>query len=77
MSIKVKFFASLAESLERREATLEYADGMTVGSVWTTLSAGVAIPPGVLFAVNMVYSDVDTVLRDGDEVAYFPPVTGG
>lgn len=28
-------------------------------------------------AVNQVHVDFDHVLRDGDEVAFFPPVTGG
>lgn len=77
MSIKIKLFASLAESLQRREATLEYVDGMTVRSVWTEISGGAAFPSGVLMAVNMAYSETDTALQDGDEVAYFPPVTGG
>ena len=77
MSIKVKLFASLAESLQRREATVEYTEGMTAGSAWAAISADSAIPSGVLMAVNMTYCETDTVLNDGDEVAYFPPVTGG
>ncbi|MGB0843474.1 MAG: molybdopterin converting factor subunit 1 [Alphaproteobacteria bacterium] len=28
-------------------------------------------------AVNLEFCDFDTVLKDGDEVAFFPPVTGG
>ena len=31
----------------------------------------------VLIAVNHKYVDKDFKLNDGDEVAYFPPVTGG
>jgi len=77
MSIKVKLFASLAESLQRREVTLDYVDGMTASSVWAVISENAAIPSGMLMAVNMAYCDTDTALHDGDEVAYFPPVTGG
>ena len=77
MSIKIKLFASLAESLQRREATLEYIDGMTVNSAWAAISEDPTIPSGVLMAVNMAYCETDTALNDGDEVAYFPPVTGG
>jgi len=77
VSIKVKLFASLAESLGRREATLEYTDGMSVASAWAMVSEDAAVPPGLLFAVNMDYCEFDTLLHDGDEVAYFPPVTGG
>lgn len=77
MSIKIKLFASLAESLQRREATLEYTEGMTVESAWNAISHASEIPSGVLIAVNMAYCETDTLLSDGDEVAYFPPVTGG
>lgn len=77
MAIKIKLFASLAESLQRREATLEYVDGMTVSSVWTEISDGAAVPPDVMMALNMAYCERDAPLKDGDEVAYFPPVTGG
>lgn len=77
MSIRVKLFASLAESLGRRETSLPYRHGLTVASVWTEISGEATLPSGVLVALNMAYCDSDTVLSDGDEVAYFPPVTGG
>jgi molybdopterin synthase sulfur carrier subunit len=31
----------------------------------------------MLVAVNMEYADMQAPVRDGDEVAFFPPVTGG
>ena len=31
----------------------------------------------VRVAVNLSYCDLDTAISDGDEVAFFPPVTGG
>lgn len=77
MSIRIKLFASLAESLGRREASLTYRDGLTVAGAWTELSGEATLPSGVLVALNMTYCDGDTLLADGDEVAYFPPVTGG
>lgn len=77
MSIRIKLFASLAESIGRREASLPYRDGLTVASAWTELSGEAVLPSGVLVALNMAYCDADTPLADGDEVAYFPPVTGG
>ncbi len=77
MSIQIKLFASLAESLQRREATLDFEPGMTVGSVWSSLSAEADTPNEVLAAVNMAYCEMDTQLQDGDELAFFPPVTGG
>jgi len=77
MSIKIKLFASLAESLKRREVILDYEEGMTVSSVWAEISEGAVLPPDVMMALNMTYCEGDAEIEDGDEVAYFPPVTGG
>ena len=77
MAIKVKLFASLAESLGRREASLAFVDGMTAATVWEMISGQSTVPSGVMIAVNMSYCDGTECLHDGDEVAYFPPVTGG
>ncbi|MCZ6770650.1 MAG: MoaD/ThiS family protein [Proteobacteria bacterium] len=77
MSIKIKYCASLAESVGRREAECAHESGMTVSSVWRELTDGQALPDGVLCAVNHTYCDLEQELKDTDEVAYFPPVTGG
>ena len=77
LSIRIKFFASLAESLNRREEAVDYREGMTVASLWTQITEDGLVPSGVLSAVNMEYCEPDQTLRDGDEVAYFPPITGG
>jgi len=31
----------------------------------------------MLVAINKAYADLDRAVQDGDEVAFFPPVTGG
>ena len=77
MSIKIRFFASLAESVGQREADLEHGRDMTVRSVWQQLTGQTDIPEGILCAVNHTYCELDQILNDSDEVAYFPPVTGG
>jgi sulfur-carrier protein len=77
MSIKVRYFASLAELLGRQEGALAFTPGMTVRSVWVLDSADKPIPGNLLAAVNMEYASFDAYLKDGDEVAFFPPVTGG
>jgi molybdopterin synthase sulfur carrier subunit len=77
MSITVRFFASLAETVGRREASCAFRDGLTVASVWAEVLPEQALPEPVLCAVNHDYCDVEQVLADGDEVAFFPPVTGG
>ena len=33
--------------------------------------------PSMIRAVNQVVVSADVALKDGDEVAFFPPVTGG
>ncbi|MCX7103650.1 MAG: MoaD/ThiS family protein [Methylococcales bacterium] len=77
MSIKVRYFASLKEKVGRSEDTLTYSNPMTVYDVWHCANIGTEIPENILAAVNMDYASLDFVIVDGDEVAFFPPVTGG
>jgi len=77
MSIKVRFFASLADSVGRREAECAFVPGMTVESVWHEINGDTPLPGGALVAINHDYCTLDQALNDKDEVAYFPPVTGG
>lgn len=77
MSIRVKYFASLRDRLGRREDSLETDRPLTVAEVWSRLWPDTPLPPHVLTAVNMEYTDLDHPVRDNDEVAFFPPVTGG
>ena len=78
MRVRVRFFASLRERLGARgERTV--AAGTNVGSLWRALVTDrpeLADVP-VRFAVNEVYVDASHRLREGDEVAFFPPVSGG
>ena len=77
MSIKVKFFASLREQFGKGEEVLEYMSGLKVSDVWQQVSDGSEMPEALLVAVNMEHVKGDPELKDGDEVAFFPPVTGG
>ena len=77
MAVHVKFFASLRERLGRDESEVAAADGMTVHDVWAAALPDQPLPTNTLAAVNMEYTDLDAPVRDGDEVAFFPPVTGG
>lgn len=77
MSITVKYFAVLREQSGKSEEFIDYEDGMTVTDVWKKTMAGKSMPAGTLVAVNLEYTRNDSRLQDGDEVAFFPAVTGG
>jgi len=77
MAIKVRFFASLREQLGYAEYELAPQEGLTVAQVWIQSAAGSAWPANIISAVNMEYRDQASPVADGDEVAFFPPVTGG
>ena len=77
MSIQVKFFASLRETIGKADTELATSGGCTVQDVWQQTTGDQQIADNVLIAVNMEYVESDHVVKDGDEVAFFPPVTGG
>ncbi|VAW86652.1 Molybdopterin synthase sulfur carrier subunit [hydrothermal vent metagenome] len=77
MSIKVKYFASMRDRMGRGEDEIPNANGMTVADLWAKVADGADLPSSVLIAVNMEYTDGTHVVKEGDEVAFFPPVTGG
>ena len=77
MSIKVRYFASLKESVGRSEDDLTFKNSLTVREIWNRANSNKPLPDNILAAVNMDYVELDNIVRDGDEVAFFPPVTGG
>lgn len=77
MSIKIRYFASLKENLGRSEDCLTYDNLLSVREVWSHVNKNQPLPDNVLAAVNMEYVDFEHIVQDGDEVAFFPPVTGG
>jgi sulfur-carrier protein len=83
--IRVCYFASLREQLGLAEEPLELPSGVAdVASLRARLRArggvwaeALAESRPVLCAVNQVMARPDRAVADGDEVAFFPPVTGG
>ena len=74
MRVSVRLFAGLRE---RAGVSRLELDGVErVEDVWPRLGLGEE-PPGLLYALNRAYVERGAPLRDGDEVALIPPVSGG
>lgn len=76
MKITVRYFASLRETLGKGEESMPITANTTVADVWAAAASGRPAPK-VLAAINHEYADFTQVVHEGDEVAFFPPVTGG
>ena len=77
MAITVKYFAVLREQVGKSEELVDFEEGMTVSDIWSKTMSGDSLPLRIMVAVNLEYTRTDTKLNDGDEVAFFPSVTGG
>jgi molybdopterin synthase sulfur carrier subunit len=81
MSIRVLFFASLADIAGIRETSVEASAFTDVESVFNKFVKD--FPPleayrtSALFALNSEFARPGSKVKDGDEVAFFPPVSGG
>jgi molybdopterin synthase sulfur carrier subunit len=83
--LKLLYFASLRERMGRNEEDLPVPAGIaTVGDLIAHLrsrdapsAAAFANPALVRAAVNQEFAPPSARIRDGDEIAFFPPVTGG
>ena len=81
MSIRVLFFASLADIVGGRVKQANPAEVTNVLSVFDKFAsefpAMEAHRASILFALNSEFARPDTPVCDGDEVAFLPPVSGG
>lgn len=75
MTITVKFFASLREKIGISECALSHA--VDAADVWQQSTDNADAPDNLLIAINLDYAQLNDAVADGDEVAFFPPVTGG
>lgn len=77
MSINIRLFASLREQIGKSELSIEANKADNVREVWTIISNDSPMQANTLCSINMEYVNSDHKVKDGDEVAFFPPVTGG
>jgi molybdopterin converting factor subunit 1 len=81
MQVRLLFFASLKDIVGARQLQLDVPSGATVGDVLARLESSYPrmkeYRPVVLTAVNEEYVDHRAAIHEGDEVAIFPPVSGG
>jgi len=81
MRVTVKLFARLRDIAGAPELTRELAAGSTIGGVWHQLASEFPdLAPyerSISTALNADYARMDAVVRDGDEIAFLPPVSGG
>jgi molybdopterin converting factor subunit 1 len=81
MSLRVLFFASLADIVGQRTVQLDSSLFADVGSIYASFERDYphleAYRDLVLFAVNSEFAHADAAVKDGDEIAFFPPVSGG
>ena len=82
MRLRLRYFASLKENLGTPGETIDLPAGIeSVAALRDWLSAhgreAIAATRNLRCAVNQEMVKLDTAILDGDEIAFFPPVTGG
>jgi molybdopterin synthase catalytic subunit len=81
MQVRLLFFATLKDIIGSRELRLDVPIGATVDDVLTHLEGSYpkvkAYRSVVLTAINEEYVDLSAKVQEGDELAIFPPVSGG
>jgi len=83
--LTIRFFSMIRESLDREEMTLDWDEGLAdINAVKQTLADAYGEHwREVLFQGNLLHALNQRVVRpehsvaDGDEIAFFPPMTGG
>ena len=81
--ITLKYFASLRDIAEKEEDSLDIENSITIDQLSdiiskTTPKMGAIIrEKKVMISVNEEMASADTIIHDGDEVAFLPPFSGG
>lgn len=81
MKVTVKLFARLRELAGTNKLERQLGDDATIGDLLQNLQTEyprlAELAPRTIISVNQEFADTHTRLTEGDEVAFFPPVSGG
>ena len=81
MHLRVLFFGMLKDLIGRPADEIDLPDGASLGAVFERYASCHPrlrdLAPSIVAARNQEFADPATVLSDGDEVAFLPPVSGG
>lgn len=80
MKIKIRYFGQFRDFTGKQEEVLETKKGITVKEIRVQIRdiyPKIATKNEVLVAVNGSFVSLDQVILETDEVAFFPPVSGG
>ncbi len=81
MTVKVLFFAKLREKMGIAEVDFELKQSVTLDQFQALFAADYPIfadlPQPIVVAINQAFAQSGQLVSNGDEVAFFPPVTGG
>ena len=83
MKINIKYFASIRESMGRSEEHFE-TSASTIESLRVALismgepyAQSLALGTAIRVALNQELVSSEALIKENDEIAFFPPVTGG
>jgi molybdopterin converting factor subunit 1 len=81
MKVKVKLFAAFRDIVGKKEEDLELRDGSTVQSLLEDYIHRFPqmgrFREHIILSVNKEYGAPGRLLKDGDEISFLPPVSGG
>jgi len=81
LKVNLRFFALYREVVGKEQMEMEVREGTTPSQVWEALCQDfpklVDQSNAWKVAINGEYADPDGSLKEGDEVAFIPPLSGG
>ena len=81
--ISIKYFASLKSIAKKEEDSLDIENPISIDQLSDIISktmpkmGAIIREKKVMISVNQEMASADTIIRDGDEVAFLPPFSGG